>query len=136
MKKFYLCKLCLIVFSALLASPHGLAEEREVWYCTSTADVFILPDGDSEDFQRTEGSVRNWKLAISKAEIIVNEGPPNGIGKFKVLSTPEESFFKNYAAISTWGSTLMHFFPETGVMNISIHDSSIVNGLQFHCSKF
>lgn len=137
MKKLYLHKLCLSVFGALLAMQNAKAEDSEVWFCTTTADIFILPDGGLEDTYKTTDAIRKWKVSIEATEMVIDEGPPNGTDKFKILRSPNgSSLYENYAAISSYGSTLIQLYPASGIMNVSRHDSTMVNGMQFECSKF
>ena len=137
MKKFYLCKLCLIVFGVLLAVQSAMAEDQEVWFCTTTADIFILPDGDFEDVYKTKGHMRKWKVAIKESVIVIDEGPPNGLGDFNIVRSPSQNqLVEHYAAISKYGYTLIHLYLKSGIMNVSRHDATMVNGMQFECSKF
>jgi len=136
MKKFYLCKLCLIVFGALLAVQGALAKEHEVWYCLSTADIFILPDGRIDNVQKREGTIHKWKLKLSESSITIDIGIPDELGVFKILSKPKKGATDAYAAISDYGYALIHFYPKTGVLNVSRHEASMVNGIQLQCSKF
>ena len=90
MKKFILCKLCLVVFGALLAVQSAVAEDQEVWYCLSTADIFILPDGRIDNVQKKEGRIHKWKLKLSESSIMVDIGVPDEVGVFKILSKPKK----------------------------------------------
>jgi hypothetical protein len=59
MKKVILCKLCLIVFGALLAVQSAFAKDRDgVWYCYSETDVAALPEGVYEANPYT------WKAGV------------------------------------------------------------------------
>ena len=73
MKKFYLCKLCLIVFGALLAVQSAMAEDQEVWFCTTTADIFILPDGDFEDVYKRKGPFANGKYPLKRQKWLLTK---------------------------------------------------------------
>ena len=129
-------KFWLIIFGALLAVQGAWAKEHEVWYCLSTADIFILPDGRIDNVQKKEGRIHKWKLKLSESSIMIDIGVPDEVGVFKILSKPKKGATDAYAAISDYGYALIHFYPKTGVLNVSRHEASMVNGIQLQCSKF
>ena len=128
-------KLWLIIFGTLLAVQSAWAKEHEVWYCLSTADIFILPDGRIDNVQKKEGRIHKWKLKLSESSIMIDIGVPDEVGVFKILSKPRKGATDAYAAINDYGYALIHFYPKTGVLNVSRHEASMVNGIQLQCSK-
>ena len=98
MKKFRRSELYVIVFGALLAVQGAWAKEHEVWYCLSTADIFILPDGRIDNVQKKEGRIHKWKLKLSESSITVDIGIPDELAVFKILSKPKTRSLQNKMA--------------------------------------
>lgn len=67
MKKFYLCKLCLMVFGALLAVQDISANERgAVYFCTGEQSVFLTSDKN----ERTTNEQFVLRLTDQAVEVV------------------------------------------------------------------
>ena len=156
-KEFYLCKLCLVVFGALLAMQSAFAKDKDgVWYCYSETDVAALPGGVYEANPYT----RKWTVKRNGKDVDIDDGQPslkladgtdlneqlrelrlkNGepLSDYQVRSESEYDFEDDFywLAISRYFYTTVMMYPNQNKLVATRLDGDVVSAMHFKCSKF
>ena len=123
MKKYYLCKLCLIVFGALLSK--NLMASGKVFYCDSKAAVGVTKKG-AEQYRTTRFKLKVTSEAITFGEdfgFLPKKTIPFDLGKEGSLgeySAPNNWWIINYTAHITMRDGEFLFMQNYGFEGISV----------------